>query len=233
MYLSRSKLINHSGFSARLREAKDPVKLFRETLTTARKSLNEFHRQGASSQDIVRYHAWIVDQLLHFAWHHIYEQNNPKLDIALVAVGGYGRGELHPHSDIDLLILLPNNNYERVRPFSEGLLSFLWDIGLEVSHSVRSIKDCVRAAKQDITVVTNIMEARLLEGSDRLLEKMRAGTGPDKIWKPQDFYKAKLAEQDTRYKKFNETAYNLEPNIKEGPGGLRDIQTLCWVVQRS
>ena len=232
MYLSRSKLINHGGFSNRLSETKDPVKLFRDTLHSARESLKEFHRQGASSQDIVRYHAWVVDQLLHFAWHRIYELKNPKLDIALVAVGGYGRGELHPYSDIDLLILLPNNKYERVRPFTEGLLSFLWDIGLEVSHSVRSIKDCVQAAKQDITVVTNIMEARLLEGDSSLLEKMRSATSPDKIWKPQDFYKAKLAEQNERYKKFNETAYNLEPNIKEGPGGLRDIQTICWVVQR-
>ena len=232
MYLSRSKLINHSGFSARLSETKNPVKLFRETLTTAREALHEFHIQGASSQDIVRYHAWVVDQLLHFAWHHIYDRSNPELDIALVAVGGYGRGELHPYSDIDLLILLPNNSYERVRPFSEGLLSFLWDIGLEVGHSVRSIKDCVQAAKQDITVVTNIMEARLLEGNNSLFEKMRASTGPDKIWKPKDFYKAKLVEQNNRYKKFNETAYNLEPNIKEGPGGLRDTQTICWVVQR-
>ena len=90
----------------------------------------------------------------------------------------------------------------------------------------------VRAAKADITVATNIMEARNLEGNHDLLERMRSKTGPDKIWAPQDFYNAKRAEQAGRYKKFNETAYNLEPNIKEGPGGLRDIQTISWVVQR-
>lgn len=231
MYVSRNKLINHH-FESRLSKDGDPIPLFRQTLDAARHTLKQYHDQGASSQDIVRHHAWVVDQLLHFAWQHFASNKELPKDLSLIAVGGYGRGELHPYSDIDLLLLLATGRYERVKPFTEAFLSFLWDIGLEVGHSVRSITDCVRAAKADITVATNIMEARHLEGDPDLLQKMQMRTGPDKIWAPQDFYEAKRAEQAARYKKFNETAYNLEPNIKEGPGGLRDIQTISWVVHR-
>lgn len=232
MYVSRNKLISHSQFETRLSETSNPLRLFRDTLGSARCILKDYHGQGASSQDIVRHYAWLVDQLLHFAWQHFAKSHRFKTDVALVAVGGYGRGELHPFSDIDLLLLLATSKYESVKPFTEAFLSFLWDIGLEVGHSVRSIKDCIHAAKADITIATNIMEARNLEGNPELLQKMQAKTGPDKIWAPQAFYQAKRAEQAARYKKFNETAYNLEPNIKEGPGGLRDIQTISWVVQR-
>ena len=232
MYFSRNKLINHKEFGFRLGRAGNPVPLFRETLNSARFNLKAFHHRGASSQDIVRHHSWLVDQLLHFAWLHFQGSLKPTIDIALIAVGGYGRGELHPYSDIDLLILLPADNYVEISPFTEALLSFLWDIGLEVGHSVRSVQDCAEAAEKDITVVTNMMEARYLEGNPDLLPKMRRLTGPDKVWPPRLFYNAKLAEQDVRYRKFNETAYNLEPNIKEGPGGLRDLQTISWVVQR-
>ena len=232
MYYSRNKLINHQEFETHFEKSDDPVALFRNTLVRARSGLEQYHRQGASSQDVVRHHAWLIDQLLHFAWRYFRERTDAQPDMALVAVGGYGRGELHPYSDIDLLLLTPNNDYQSVRPFSEGLLSFLWDIGLEVGHSVRSVKDCVSAAKRDITIVTNLMEARLLEGNVGLFEQMVDATSADKIWPPQAFYEAKLNEQHQRYTKYNETAYNLEPNIKEGPGGLRDIQTLCWVVQR-
>ena len=232
MYISRNKLINHKHFKSRLDGANDPLSLFRETLVGARNSLEEFHHHGASAQDIVRHHAWLVDQLLHFAWRHFTDLLKPTVDMALVAVGGYGRGELHPYSDIDLLILLPGAEYQEISPFTEALLSLLWDIGLEVGHSVRSIQDCTEAAQKDITVVTNLMEARQLEGNPDLLPEMRRRTGPENIWRPQVFYDAKLAEQNARYRKFNETAYNLEPNIKEGPGGLRDLQTISWVVQR-
>ncbi len=232
MYFSRNKLISHKRFKARLDSSNDPLSLFRETLVSGRNGLKEFHHRGASSQDIVRHHAWLVDQLLHFAWHHFTDLLKPTVDMALIAVGGYGRGELHPYSDIDLLILLHTEEYPEISPFSEALLSFLWDIGLEVGHSVRSIRDCAKAAENDITIVTNLMEARQLEGNPDLLPEMRRRTGPAEIWQPQEFYQAKLAEQNARYRKYNETAYNLEPNIKEGPGGLRDLQTISWVVQR-
>lgn len=232
MYVSRNKLFNHNHFAARLSETDDALTLFRQSLEAARRALEQYHHQGASSQDIVRHHAWLVDQLLRFAWQHFTKTKEVQADIALVAVGGYGRGELHPYSDIDLLLLLSTGKYDKAKSFSEAFLSFLWDMGLEVGHSVRSIRDCVQAAKADITVVTNLMEARHLVGNEDLLAKLQVRTKAKKIWSPQRFYKAKRAEQAARYKKFNETAYNLEPNIKEGPGGLRDIQTISWIVQR-
>ncbi len=232
MYFAKNKLFDRQAFQSELEDGAPRVALFRDTLRDARGRLRQFHEQGASSQDVVNHHAWLVDQILHFAW----ECHLPLLqvhqDVALVAVGGYGRGELHPASDVDLMMLTQHSRHERVRDFVESLLSFLWDIGLEVGHSVRSIKDCVREAKQDITVATNIMEARLLEGDPRLLKAMREKTGAGKIWPADKFFAAKLKEQRTRHGKFDDTAYNLEPNVKDGPGGLRDIHTVIWVMQR-
>ncbi len=232
MYFSKNQLFNRHEFQTRISGAERLVPAFRETLNTARTRLREFHEQGATSPDVVHYHAWLVDQLLHFAWGCHAHLLDPKIKVALVAVGGYGRGELHPCSDVDLMLLIDRGKYDRVRGFSESLLSFLWDIGLEVGHSVRSVKDCVREAKQDITVATNIMESRLLEGDPELLQTMLEKTSARKIWPPAAFYNAKIAEQRARHQKFDETAYNLEPNVKDGPGGLRDIHTIAWVVQR-
>jgi len=114
----------------------------------------------------------------------------------------------------------------------EQLLTFLWDIGLEVGQSVRSVDECVEQAKQDITVTTNIMESRLLAGNQELLDQMREATSPKNIWPSDQFFKGKWEEQKLRYAKFDDTATNLEPNLKEGPGGLRDIQTVGWVAKR-
>jgi len=150
----------------------------------------------------------------------------------LVAVGGYGRSELMPGSDVDLLILLPDDENNRFDPQISELLTFLWDIGLEVGHSVRTIQDCVEQSLADITVVTNLMEARWLAGSEELFRRMQESTAPGKIWNSRTFFEVKSAEQRARHKKFHDTAYNLEPNIKEGPGGLRDIQMIAWVANR-
>lgn len=232
MYLAQSKLIDVQGLQSRITEVDDPIALLRTALGQARQQLRDYHMQGAPSQDIVHHHAWLVDQVLHLAWTHHQHLVPQKIELALVAVGGYGRGELHPHSDVDLMLLVQTQRYEKIRLFTESLLSFLWDIGLEVGHSVRSIKDCVREAKNDLTVATNIMEARLLAGSEKLIEEMKNKTAAPKLWPADTFYKAKLEEQQVRHDKFDDTAYNLEPNIKEGPGGLRDIQTVLWVAQR-
>ncbi len=232
MYLANTKLIDVPGLQSRLEKIDDPVALLRTALSEARQQLRDYHMQGAPAQDIVHHHAWLVDQVLHLAWLHHRHLLPGKIDVALVAAGGYGRGELHPHSDVDLMLLVNTQRYEKIRSFTESLLSFLWDIGLEVGHSVRSIKDCVREAKNDLTVATNIMEARLLEGSETLIAQMQSKTSGSAQWRAESFYKAKLEEQDVRHDKFDDTAYNLEPNIKEGPGGLRDIQTVLWVMQR-
>ncbi|UCH54271.1 MAG: [protein-PII] uridylyltransferase, partial [Pseudomonadota bacterium] len=118
------------------------------------------------------------------------------------------------------------------RAFVESLLRFLWDMGLEVGHAVRTVKECVREAKADITVVTNLMEARLLIGDHALFEKLVKQTDEHHIWASSKFFEAKLQEQTERHRRFEDAAYNLEPNVKDGPGGLRDIQTIAWVAQR-
>jgi len=230
-YFPKFRLLDRRDFEKRLTESRDHIALFRDTIQAGRRVLREHHEAGASAPTIVSRHAWLIDRILHYAWR-IHRDRLDDTPIALVAVGGYGRAELHPYSDIDLMILLEGDDYERVKSFVESFLSFLWDIGLEVGHSVRSLKDCVAAAKQDITVATNIMESRHLEGDKELVAEMQARTASDRIWKPADFFRAKLAEQQARHLKYDDSAYDLEPNIKEGPGGLRDLQTVFWVLKR-
>lgn len=230
-YLPKIRLFDRRDFESRLAESGDYVALFRDTIQAGRQVLREQHEAGASAPTIVSRHAWLIDRILHYAWG-VHQEKLDRTPIALVAVGGYGRAELHPYSDIDLMLLLERDDYEDVQAFLESFLSFLWDIGLEVGHSVRSLNDCVTAAKQDITVATNIMESRHLEGSRDLVEAMRARTASNRIWKPAEFFRAKLAEQQARHLKYDDSAYDLEPNMKEGPGGLRDLQTVFWVLKR-
>ena len=226
-----------AGFDAKFRALPDhnpatTLTLFRSTLRDGRATLHEAFLAGINVDVFLNRHATLVDELLTRVWALHQPLLNPKIDIALVAVGGYGRGELYPHSDVDLLLLLKREEHQQVRPFAEAFLQFLWDLGLEVGHSLRSLKDCVSEAKKNITVATNLMEARLLRGSPELFAAMQAKTGPAKLWPPAKFFAAKFAEQQARHARFDDTAYNLEPNIKEGPGGLRDIQMIAWVTQR-
>ncbi len=234
MYLPKSKIFDSHGFKERVAKlgTRDATTAFRKTLSASRERLRTYHRQGASSQDIVHHHAWLVDQLLIQAWAQHASLLDQRCQMGLVAVGGYGRGELHPCSDIDLMLLIGDGQHDRARPFVEALLRFLWDIGLEVGHSVRTVEECVAEARTDLTVITNIMEARHLAGDRELLETMTAATSTNELWPPDVFFRAKVREQERRHAKFDDTAYNLEPNIKEGPGGLRDMQNVCWVMQR-
>ncbi|MGD8566667.1 MAG: [protein-PII] uridylyltransferase [Gammaproteobacteria bacterium] len=222
--------IDWADFDNRFKTTDNPIPLFRNTLSAARDILQARFEQKAPADVLVNQHAKTVDHLLTRAWSHFIGTAEEK--IALVAVGGYGRAELHPGSDIDLLILLKGNQYQQYASAIQDFLTFLWDIGLEVGQSVRSIKECVTQAKQDITVVTNLMEARLLCGPEVLFERLQKKTGPDAIWPSRKFFKAKLAEQLQRHHRFGDSAYNLEPNIKENPGGLRDIQVIGWVAKR-
>lgn len=185
---------------------------------------------GASAHTVVAGRAAAVDALLGHAWARHFPAGAD--DIALVAVGGYGRGELQPHSDIDLLILLAEGAEERWRPAIESFVTLLWDSGLEIGHAVRSIAGCVEAASADVTIATNLMESRRLAGAEWLFRDMVTATGPDRLWAAPAFFRAKLDEQVERHRKFDNTAYRLEPNIKEGPGGLRDIQMVAWVAKR-
>jgi [protein-PII] uridylyltransferase len=146
--------------------------------------------------------------------------------LALVAVGGYGRGELFPHSDIDVLVLLPQ------AASTDGVADFItacWDTGLEIGSSVRTVEECVAEAQRDVTVQTALLESRLVAGKRRLFERFRAATAA--VLDPRAFLRAKTLEMQQRHVKYESTPYSLEPNCKESPGGLRDLQVLVWVAR--
>ncbi len=223
-------LFDGEAFDAALADGAAPLSLFRDTLRRAHEVLKQRFINGAPVVQLVRGRAWVVDQLLTRAWR--LQLDGAAGAAALVAVGGYGRGELHPHSDVDLMVLLPQGEPPALHQALESFLLFLWDIGLEVGHSARTVEDCEREGQADITVATNLMESRLLSGDAGLYYAMRQVVGPDRIWPTRQFFEAKWQEQIARHHKFHDTAYNLEPNIKEGPGGLRDIQMIGWVAKR-
>lgn len=202
----------------------------RQALNAGTELLRGHFEQGLPAEQLVSGRCALIDQLLQRIWEHVLQADAGSL--ALVAVGGYGRGELLPHSDIDLMILLPDSESVEQSARITAFLTLLWDIGLEVGHSVRTLEECVTQGEQDITVATNLLEARLLVGNASLVDRMREMTGPDHIWRGARFFETKLREQEARHHKYHDTAYNLEPNIKESPGGLRDIQMIGWVAKR-
>jgi [protein-PII] uridylyltransferase len=204
--------------------------VFRQVLDRGTELLKERFVADDAIEDLVLDRARLVDIALRAAW--ICHAGRYADDLALVAVGGYGRGELHPSSDIDIMVLLPKSDSADWQPDIEKFLTFLWDIGLEVGHSVRSIDDCQRESLADISVATTLFEARLLAGPESLFAGMRRALAPDRLWSSQDFFEAKCKEQTERHHRYFDTAYNLEPNVKSSPGGLRDIQTIGWVAKR-
>ncbi|WP_245675841.1 [protein-PII] uridylyltransferase [Halofilum ochraceum] len=215
---------------AELRAGQRPAAVYAEGLAAVDAALDRALDAGTPAQDVVAARAAAVDDLLAHTWHASFGDANG--DIALVAVGGYGRGELHPHSDVDLLILLADDAEDRHREAIEAFVTLLWDIGLEIGQAVRTVAQCSEAAREDVTTATNLMESRLLAGGSALYESMQDATGPERVWPTETFFLAKLDEQKARHRKFDRTAYRLEPNIKEGPGGLRDIQMVGWVAKR-
>lgn len=216
-----------SAFNAQL-DSGNAIQKCKNVIASTSHHLHDQFRSGAQARDLIRQRAAFIDALLGVLWD---RQDWGDSELAMVAVGGYGRGELHPHSDVDLLLLL-GNNCESCRDALSGFLTLLWDIGLQIGHSVRNVAECVEQAAADITVLTNLMEARVIRGPEQLMQQVRELTGPDKMWSSQEFFQAKLAEQRARHNKFADTEYNLEPNIKSSPGGLRDLQVIGWIAER-
>lgn len=205
------------------------LSLWKQRLKAGRAELFERYDQGAPIADLVLARSQLIDTVLSEVWDRFLGDT---ADAALVAVGGYGRQELHPASDIDILIIVEPAADAALAPALEQLVTTLWDIGLDVGHSVRTPPECAREAAGDVTVMTNLLEARLLRGSRALCQAMREATAPERFWDSAHFFAAKTSEQRARWQKYGGTAYNLEPNIKENPGGLRDIQMIGWVAKR-
>lgn len=205
--------------------APDLARTFRERLQAEQTRLQTDFEQNGNTAALLKNHSRCIDLLLCDLWTQFGFRN----EACLVAVGGYGRGEQFPYSDVDLLILLPQDANGDTDRRIESLIGLFWDIGLAVGHSVRNIEECMDEARKDVTVQTNMLEARWLAGNKDLYEVFReqfAATidGPA-------FYDAKMQEQSQRHARFNDTAYNLEPNIKESPGGLRDLQNVLWIAR--
>src|SRR5215831_1335015 len=152
--------------------------------------------------------------------------------LAIVAVGGYGRGELAPYSDIDLLFLLPYKPTPHTEQVVESLLYLLWDLGLKIGHATRSVEDCLRQAKSDLTIRTGLLEARFLTGDESLYRELkRRFDGEIVRGAAEEFVEAKLAERDERHRRAGDSRYQLEPDVKEGKGGLRDLHSLFWIAK--
>jgi [protein-PII] uridylyltransferase len=174
----------------------------------------------------------IIRALYDFAATHVYRSKNPSAAerMALVAVGGYGRGTLAPGSDIDLLFLLPYKQTPWGEQIVEYILYMLWDMGLKVGHATRNVDECIRLSRPDITIRTALLEARFIWGEEPLYQDLLSrfdkevvkNTGPE-------YVQAKLAERDERHSKVGESRYLVEPNVKDGKGGLRDLHTLFWI----
>lgn len=197
----------------------------RHALQTGRAALLARYATKPNPALLLRGLSTLVDGVLQQIWGEL----AMPAELALVAVGGYGRSELYPASDIDLLILLPDENHVCYQASLEQLVSLLWDCGLDIGHSVRSIDECLSEAENDITVQTALLEARFLCGRRHLFDHFDQTF--HRALDPLAFFEAKRLEQDERYARHDDTAYSLEPNSKESPGGLRDLQIILWVAR--
>ncbi len=229
--LNSVSIFNDADFRQKLQSNPDDLlTLIKQTIQTGQESIRQAFFDGADTLQTVNTRAHFIDQILYYVFEHFFADCDQ--NIALVAVGGYGRIELHPASDIDIMLLLEEPETDCSKQRLEQFLMLLWDSKLEIGHSVRTLDECIEEATNDITVITNLMESRILAGDEALFNRMVEATAPDRMWDSKSFFQAKLDEQTQRHRKFGDTAYNLEPNIKENPGGLRDLQMIGWVAKR-
>lgn len=201
------------------------VAALRAEVKATQQQLQQQYELTHDARALLRDRCAQVDVILEKLWRSF----NFPVSMTLAAVGGYGRGELFPASDIDLLILLPQEVSKTTQEKLEQLVGHFWDIGLEIGHSVRTVQECLDEAARDITVQTALLEARLLTGNAKLFATFQKRLHGN--LDPLVFYEAKRLEQQERYLRFNETPYSLEPNCKESPGGLRDMQVIFWMAK--
>jgi len=203
----------------------------KKALLTGRERIHQCYLQGSSAATLLWLQTRLTDLLLLHLWREFLDETESH-QLTLLAVGGYGRQELHPYSDIDISILVDAHLEQAIEEKLAQFVTALWDTGFEIGHSVRTIQECQEQAGQDATVVTNLMESRLLTGNATLFHTMLSSISPHNLWPPQAFFDAKMLEQAKRREKYQSDSYRLEPNLKQSNGGLRDIQTIFWVSQR-
>jgi [protein-PII] uridylyltransferase len=207
-------------------------------LAAGRAEIRRRFEKSGEGAVVMREQCFLMDQLIRALYDlvtgEIYPLPNPTSGerLAIVAVGGYGRGELAPHSDIDLLFLVPYKRTPHTEQVVEYLLYLLWDLGLKIGHATRSVEECLRQAKSDLTIRTGLLEARYLWGEQTLFSELKRRFDSEVVrGTAAPFVEAKLAERDARHQRVGDSRYQLEPNIKEGKGGLRDLHTLFWIAK--
>lgn len=207
-----------------------------DKIVEVRKEVDSYHawlQESFTNQPIAKLvlgRAFYIDNLIRRLWKILGLEGTKELTLA--AVGGYGRGHLNLHSDIDLLILSKDALTPDAEQKVSALITALWDLGLDIGQSVRTLKETIDLGKEDITIATNLLEARLLIGDEKLFKSLTEKVNSKNFWPSIKFYQAKTQEQADRRAKFHDTSYNLEPNIKENPGCLRDIQNIGWIAKK-
>ncbi|WP_339879394.1 [protein-PII] uridylyltransferase [Pseudidiomarina gelatinasegens] len=205
------------------------------TLSSGRDCLEAYHTWSAEAfvtadiDFLLAHRSEFIDTLLQQLWQQF---KLHKTQTSLIAVGGYGRGHLHPQSDIDLLFLHETDLNDTEQQAIRNFIQLLWDLRLDVGHSVRTPAQCFEQAAADVTVATSLLEQRLICGDKNLADTFLWRVQRDFPWSSRAFYQAKFNEQQERHQRYHGSAYNLEPNVKSNPGGLRDIQTIGWIAKR-
>ncbi len=231
------KVAGWSGYSSKTRGK--ILQIFKEARNKGVAEIRRrFETEALPGSEAVRAQSFLTDQIIRvlhdFTLQYVYPVANPTTGelMSIAATGGYGRAELAPHSDIDLMFLRPYKRTPHTEQMVEYMLYMLWDLGLKVGHATRSIGECIRLAREDLTIRTSLLEARWLWGNEPLFQEFKNRYAKEVITgSGADFVEAKLAERDARHEKMGDTRYVLEPNIKEGKGGLRDLQTLLWIAK--
>lgn len=231
--LCHADLLDRSALVDPTVDLKKSVSACQQALAHGKTLLSEYHLEGGKATVLASNNSWLVDQILVYHWHCFKRVTASAEAVALIAAGGYGRRELNLESDIDLLILLADNNQDDQQvALGEQFIQFCWDIGIKVGHSIRNMKQCLDIAKQDLSVITNLMETRLLHGDQARFALLQQKLRSDKMWSASQYFTCKMREQQARHIHYGDTAYNLEPNIKESKGGLRDLHMISWVNNR-
>ena len=214
--------------------------IFKATLENAKASAQERFEAGRldgleTARLIAAIHDDIITALFDFTTSHIFPAPNPTKSerMSLCAVGGYGRGEMAPQSDVDLLFLIADKNVSpHTEQVTEYMLYMLWDLGLKVGHAVRTVEQSIRLAKEDQTILTSLLDLRYLRGDEALANELYAKFRKTVTkGKGRAYISAKLTERDVRHEREGNSRYVIEPNVKEGKGGLRDLQTLYWIAR--
>lgn len=222
--------INHAQLANIFSDSKQIIAPLKAFLKQAQQQSYECFKQHLNADELIHHRAELMDEVLSSIWKHFGLQQP---DVSLIAVGGYGRGELHPYSDIDVLILCKEEQILNQHSQSlQDFITLLWDLKLEIGHSVRTLDECQAQAESDLTIITNLLESRLICGEKALLEELSSRIKSSNMWPADEFFNAKWNEIKARHDKHKHDGCNLEPDIKNASGSLRDIQTITWVTAR-